>query len=87
MNKHTNEEVVVKTICKEDMNDEDLYQQKLEFEILKVCQHPNVIHMKDYYEDADNIYIILDYLKGRDLYDYMKYRNSKMTEERAKLIA
>jgi serine/threonine protein kinase len=43
--------------------------------------------MKDYYEDADYIYIVMDYIKGRDLFDYLKYNNTKMTEEKAKAIA
>ena len=43
--------------------------------------------MRDYYEDADYIYIVMDYIKGRDLFDYLKYKNTKMNEERAKEIA
>lgn len=69
------------------MEADDLFQQKQEVEILKICQHENVIQMKDFYEDNDFIYIVMDYIKGRDLFDYLKYKNTRMTEERAKEIA
>lgn len=59
----------------------------MEIEVLKVCQHPNIIKLRDFNEDSDFIYVVLDYIKGRDLYDYLKYRNSRITEERAKQVA
>lgn len=54
---------------------------------MKVCQHPNIIKLYDYYEDMDNMYMVMEYIKGRDLYDYLKYKNSRNTEERAKQIS
>lgn len=87
VHKLTGEEVVIKKISKEEMDMADLYQQRLEVEILKICQHKGTALMKDYYEDADYIYIVMEYIKGRDLFDYLKYNNTKMTEQKAKEIA
>lgn len=39
------------------MNIEDLELVKCELEILKICQHPNIIRLYDYIENTDNIYI------------------------------
>lgn len=75
---------MIKVLSKHDSESEGLFQERMEVEVMKVCQHPNIIQLYDYYEDVDNMYIVMESIKGRDLYDYLKYRNSKNTEERGK---
>jgi serine/threonine protein kinase len=46
--------------------------QMNEIEILKVLSnHPNVIRMVDYFEDAHNFCLVLEYLKGKDLFNFI----------------
>ena len=39
-----------------------------EIGILKSIRHPNIIHMEDYFEDADSISIVMELLPDGDLY-------------------
>ena len=49
----------------------EVYQQRREIEVLKMCQHPNIIKMVDLFENYDYYYIILELMKGNDLFDYL----------------
>ncbi len=42
---------------KSQMNAQDLELVKREIEILKICQHPNIIRLLDIFENQDYIYI------------------------------
>jgi serine/threonine protein kinase len=42
---------------KKDMSIQDLSLVKTEIEILKICQHPNIIRIYDVFENLDFIYI------------------------------
>ena len=58
--------------------------QRNEIEVLKMCQHPNIIKMLDVFENLDFFYIVLEYLEGGDLFDYLKKREFKTPELKAK---
>jgi serine/threonine protein kinase len=49
--------VAVKIMSKKDMTLQDLELVKTEIEILKICQHPNIITLYDVFENLDFIYI------------------------------
>lgn len=66
----TGEEVIIKKMNKSILTGDDLYQLKNEIQVLKMTAHPNIVQMKDYFEDAENIYIVLAYIKGKDLFDH-----------------
>ena len=36
-----------------------------------MCQHPNIINLVDIFENSDYYYIVLDYMSGSDLFDYL----------------
>ena len=42
--------------------------------------------MIDLFESSENYYIVLEYMSGKDLFDYLKQREFKLSEERAKQI-
>ena len=42
--------------------------------------NPKVVGVKDYFEDDENVYIILELCKNRSLADYLKKRGGKLTE-------
>ena len=48
-----------------------------------MCQHENIIKLNDLFENADYYYIVLDYMEGKDLFDYLKKRSFKISEKRA----
>jgi serine/threonine protein kinase len=55
--KESGRKVAVKIMNKKDMTNQDLELVKTEIEILKICQHPNIIRLFDVFENLDFIYI------------------------------
>lgn len=53
---------------------------------MKMSKHPNVVRLVDFFEDADNFYLVLELMNGGDLFDYLKARSFRLQEERAKEI-
>ena len=51
-----------------------------------MCQHPNIIKLLDLFESSENYFIVLEYMQGKDLFDYIAKRDYKLAEERAKQI-
>jgi tRNA A-37 threonylcarbamoyl transferase component Bud32/Ca2+-binding EF-hand superfamily protein len=81
INKITQEKVAVKIMDKKKMNSARLDSARTEIEIMKICQHPNIIHFIDSYENADNIYIFMEYCEGGTFFNYLKKRNFILKEE------
>jgi calcium-dependent protein kinase len=85
--KKSGKEVAVKIVKKKDLSLKDVELLKREIEVLKICQHPNIIRFYDVFENSDYIYIVMEFLKGGDFFNYLESRNFKITEERARTIA
>ena len=77
----------MKIVKKKELSLKDIELLKREIEVLKICQHPNIIRFYDVFENSDFIYIVMEYLKGGDFFNYLESKNFKITEERAKTIA
>lgn len=86
MNKQTQAKVAVKVIKKSQLSALDIDLAKREIEILKLCQHPNIIKLLDTFENQDYIYIVMEWLKGGDLFTYLEKRSFKISEDRARSI-
>lgn len=43
-----------------------------EIDILRASSHPHVIRLIDFFEDARQFSIVLEYLDGRDLFGYLE---------------
>jgi len=52
-----------------------------------MCQHANLIQLLNYFEDNKYFYIILEYLRGGDMYDYLNRRDFTIPQERALTLA
>jgi serine/threonine protein kinase len=83
----TKKKVAIKVIKKKNMSLKELELQKREIEVLKICQHPNVIRMLDVFENPEYIYIVLEYCAGGDLFHYLDKRDFKIHEDLARHIA
>ena len=58
--KKTGKRVAVKVMAKKEMTQQDIELQRREVEILKMCQHPNIIRLLDLFENEDYIYIVME---------------------------
>jgi len=81
--KESGRKVAIKIMKKKDMNNEDLELVKTEVEILKICQHPQIIQLYDIFENLDYIYIIMEHCSGGDLFSYLEKRRFRLPEPRA----
>jgi serine/threonine protein kinase len=59
-----------------------LHASRREIECLKMCHHNCFAKLFDVFENEDSIFLVLEYLKGGDLYDYLLARNFKVGEKR-----
>ncbi|GAB5370537.1 hypothetical protein AAMO2058_001501600 [Amorphochlora amoebiformis] len=69
----TNEKVAVKVIEKKKMSEELRERESLrtEIAILKIVNHPNIIHMREIFESSEHIHIVMDYMEEGDLFDHI----------------
>ena len=86
INKKTGEKVAIKILKKSSMDSLDLELERTEIEILKICQHPNIIRLIQVFENSDYLYIITEYCSGGDLLSYLTKRDFKLKEKRASNI-
>ena len=80
INKETNKQVAIKIMEKKNMDKSDLELAKVEIDILKISQHPNIIKLYDIYENENYIYIIMEYCSGGDLLSYFEYYEYQLKE-------
>ena len=83
INKKTGTKVAIKIMSKKDMTNQDLELARTETEILKICQHPNIIQLYDVFENVKYFYLIMEYCPGGDLFSYLEKRNFRLPEQQA----
>lgn len=83
MHKKTKERVAIKIIKKESMNSTDIELVKGEIDIMKLCRHPYVVRLLDHFENSEYIFIVMEYLAGGDLGEYLNNVKYRVSEERA----
>jgi serine/threonine protein kinase len=86
IHKSTHQRVAIKIIKKSQMKDNDAELVKSEIDIMKLCHHPNVVRLLDHFENAEYIFIVMEYLSGGSLKDYFIIKKYKFDEKRASEI-
>mmetsp|Transcript_7643 Transcript_7643/g.8776 ORF Transcript_7643/g.8776 Transcript_7643/m.8776 type:complete len:373 (-) Transcript_7643:546-1664(-) len=66
--KSTGKTRAVKIVEKEPLTKADLADVHREIFLMKAMDHPNVIKCYEHYEDGDRIYIVMEYIKGGELF-------------------
>jgi len=68
----TEQTVAVKILEKDKIEDEiDIERIIREIEILKTIMHPNIAQIYETYSTSHNIYLMMEYIDGGDLFDYI----------------
>ena len=84
IHKKTQKQVAIKIINKDSIKTlEDKALVKIEIDILKLCHHQNIVRLLDHLENLDYIYIIMEYIEGGTLGQYIKKNNFNFTEHQA----
>ena len=67
-------------------NSHSIYKKTIkEINLLKNLDHPNIVKYYDYFEEEDCIYLMMEYLEGWTLKQYIN-NNQNITEESARII-
>lgn len=85
--KKTGKRVAIKTANKVEMDSETLSFTRKEIDSLKVMQHPNIVQMFDVFEDDKYFYIVMEFLEGGDMYDYLLGFQFDISEKRARELS
>lgn len=70
----TGEKVAIKVVTKS--NYRNLEAQKHRLEKFGTMSHPNLMHMKEWFESRDRYYFVLQYMSGGELYDWVEKEGS-----------
>jgi len=65
------------------MRKEELECFRNQCEILKLCQHPNIIKFFEFFEDQDNYYLVKEYTLGGNLQTYLESIKFKLSNKEA----
>jgi len=84
-NKATGQKVAIKILQRDIMESSKVERALKEIEILRKLSHPHVVKLLDVILTDDRIYLIMEYVTGGELFEYVKH-NSKLTESRARGI-
>lgn len=76
--------VAIKTVKKEKMSPIEITQQRREIEVLKMCQHNNIVKLIDLFENSEYYYIVMEYMEGNDMFDFLQRKNFELPEEHVK---
>ena len=84
--KKTKERVAIKIIKKESTRQNEMELVRTEIDILKLCHHPNIVKLLDHFENAEYIFLVMEYISGGDLSEYMNRNKYNFPEERISQI-
>mmetsp|Transcript_1128 Transcript_1128/g.1133 ORF Transcript_1128/g.1133 Transcript_1128/m.1133 type:complete len:292 (+) Transcript_1128:184-1059(+) len=79
----TGEKVAIKILEKDRITDvTDVERVAREIHILKLIRHPNIIQLYEIIETPKQLYLIMEYASGGELFDYI-VANTRLKEEEA----
>lgn len=85
INRTTGDEFAVKIISKTSMDEEERIAMNNEILILSQIDHPNVIKLFETYETDEELFLVMELMKGGELFDRI-VENEFFTEREAKEI-
>ena len=71
----TGEKVAVKILNKVKISQEsDIKRLEKEIKILKILHHNNIAHLFNVFQTSQTIYLVMEYIEGKELFDYIVYK-------------
>ena len=84
---HTGEKVAIKILDKSKMvEEEDINRVQKEILILKKLKHKNIIQLYEIIQTKKNIYLIMDFAEGGELFDYISMKKRLPEIEACKFL-
>ncbi|KAL6042729.1 Serine/threonine-protein kinase brsk1 [Balamuthia mandrillaris] len=74
----TGQQVAIKIVSKDFLHKSPNMRKKVEREIviMKLMNHPHVLHLYDVYETSEYLFLILEHVEGGELFDYLVKRGT-----------
>jgi len=85
--KKTAEEFAVKKIEKKKVEGDDIKLLRREIQIMKQLDHPNILKLYEVYEDEESFYLVMELVKGKELFDKIVERGMYSEKDAANIIA
>jgi predicted Ser/Thr protein kinase len=86
VDKNSKENVAIKVMDKTKLTLKELDALRVESEILKKCNHKNIVKFIDQFENPDKIFIILEYLSGKNLFNFLISQEEILSNRMNRLI-
>jgi len=81
------EEFAVKKIEKKKVEGDDIKLLRREIQIMKKLDHPNILKLFEVYEDDDSFYLVMELVKGKELFDKIVERGMYSESDAANIIS
>jgi serine/threonine protein kinase len=76
--------VAIKVLLPQFLENEEIKQRfKNEASTLAHLHHPKIVGLFDYFEDDSGMYLVMEYVEGKQLDDVIRYETGPMPEEKA----
>ena len=72
-NKKTKRQYALKACFRLKKGKDRSERTRTEIKILKKLKHQNIIRLKGWFEDDDNIYLVLEYIRGKDCSKFFRH--------------
>jgi len=86
INKNTGDVVAIKIIEKKNLSAQELDTLNEEVEILRKIDHRHIVKLYDIYETKDHLYMVMEILKGGELFDSIVRRGTYSEKEAAAVM-
>jgi len=81
------EEFAVKCIKKKMVEGDDIKLLRREIQIMKKLNHTNILKLYEVYEDDESFYLVMELVKGKELFDKIVERGMYSEKDAAHIIA
>jgi len=82
----TGVQYAVKVINKKDLGKDYEKNLKMEVDILKKVNHPNIIALKELFDTPDKLYLVMELVTGGELFDKIVEKGSYTEHEAGQLV-
>lgn len=86
INKNTGDVVAIKIIEKRNLSTQELETLNEEVEILQKIDHEHIVKLYDIYETKDHLYMVMEILRGGELFDSIVQRGTYSEKEAAAVM-
>jgi len=86
INKNTGDVVAIKIIEKKNLSAQELDTLNEEVEILRKIDHRHIVKLYDIYETKDHLYMVMEILRGGELFDSIVRRGTYSEKEAAAVM-